>query len=80
MDQVFPIALEKKGTRKLTFPSDPAYSACLTLNSGIVDLIIHKFVPRDCRGFYDAIQKIPWRVQAHRYTFTLILILIAVMY
>ena len=51
-------ALEKKGAPKITFPSEPAYSAPLTLNSAKVDdlkKIVYKFVPRDCRGFYDAI-------------------------
>ena len=51
-------ALEKKGVPKVTFPSELAYSGPLMLNSAKVDdlkKIVYKFVPRDCRSFYDAI-------------------------
>lgn len=51
-------ALGKKGAPKITFPSEPANSAPVMLNSAKVDdlkKIVYKFVPRDCRGFYDAI-------------------------
>ena len=57
-DEWHKFTIEKKRSTGPTFPTEPAYSQLLPLSSEKVDdvkKVVYKYVPRECRQFYDDI-------------------------
>ena len=57
-DEWHKFTIEKKRSAGPTFPTEPAYSHLLPLSSEKVDdvkKVVYKYVPRECRQFYDDI-------------------------